>query len=62
MGERIQKILQRERIKQPLKELKRKYEKAKGRYSKNIYFAEEIDLADAEAINMMKTMKFFRGE
>lgn len=54
MGKRIQKILREERRKQPIEELRRKYEKAKGRHSNHYWFAEELDLADAKAEEIVK--------
>ena len=59
MGKRIQKILQDERRKQPIAELERKWNKAKGRHSKQIWLTEELDLLDAKAL---ASIKFFGGQ
>lgn len=48
MGKRIQKILEEERRKQPIEELERKWNKAKGRHSNQYWTAECLDLAHAE--------------
>jgi len=48
MGKRIQKILDDERRKQPIAELERKWNKAKGRHSNAYWCAEWLDLASAK--------------
>ena len=53
---RIQKILGDERSKQPISELRRKYDKAVGRHSRNYWIQEEIDLATAEALEAMRIL------
>ena len=59
MGKRIQKILREERRKQPIEELERKWNKAKGRHSNQYWTAEWLDLAHARAREMYK---FFKNE
>lgn len=49
MGKRIQEILREERRKQPIEELERKWEKAKGRHSNAFWCDEWLDLAYARA-------------
>ncbi len=56
MGKRIQKILEEERRKQPVVELERKWEKAKGRHSNQYWCAEWLDLAAARANEMYKKL------
>ena len=56
MGKLVQKILDAARKKQPVEELRRKAQKAKGRHSKNFWIQEEIDLADAEAREICQRM------
>lgn len=58
MGKRIQKILDEERRKQPIAELERKWNKAKGRHSNAFWTTEWLDLARARADEMVK---FFSG-
>ena len=45
MGKRIQKILEEERRKQPIEELQRKWNKAKGRHSNRYWCTELLDSA-----------------
>jgi hypothetical protein len=47
MGERVRKILEEERRKQPIEELERKWNKAKGRHSNQYWCVEWLDLANA---------------
>ena len=54
MGKRIQQILQDERRKQPITELERKWNKAKGRHSNAFWCDEWLDLAAARAEEMYK--------
>lgn len=59
MGKRIQKILREERRKQPIEELERKWNKAKGRHSKQFWTSEWLDLANARAKEFVKS---FHGD
>lgn len=56
MGKRIQKILDAERQKQPIKELERKWEKAKGRHSNHYWTQEWIDLSFARGKELAKKL------
>lgn len=56
MGMRIQKILEDERRKQPIAELERKWNKARGRHSKQFWAVEWIDLAYARATELSKEL------
>ena len=58
MGKRVQDILEKERRKQPVEELERKWNKAKGRHSNAYWCCEWLDLAHARAIKMCN---FFNG-
>ena len=54
MSKRIQKIIDEERQKQPIEELERKWNKAKGRHSNRYWCQEWIDLSKARANEMYK--------
>jgi hypothetical protein len=54
--ERISLIVEHRR-KQPITELRRKAEKASGRWSNRYWTAEELDLAHAEAEALVKYFK-----
>jgi hypothetical protein len=56
MGKRIQKILEDERRKQPIAELERKWNKAKGRHSNQFWTAEWLDLAAVRGHKMWLKM------
>ena len=56
MGKRIQKIIEKERRKQPIEELERKWNKAKGRHSNAYWCIEWLDLAAARAHIMWKAI------
>lgn len=58
MGKRIQKLLDLERQKQPIEELERKWNKAKGRHSNQFWCQEWIDLANARAKQIVSKMKW----
>lgn len=54
MGKHIRKIIDEHRRKKSVKELERKWIKAKGRYSNQYWCAEEIDLAKAKGRELEK--------
>ena len=56
MGKRIQKILDEERRKQPIAELERKWNKARGRHSRAFWTAEWLDLAKARGEKMYQRL------
>ncbi len=58
MGVRIQKILEDERRKQPIEELERKWNKAKGRHSNRYWCAEWLDLAHARATETYNALEW----
>ena len=46
------------RVRQPVKELKRKLDKAKGRHSNDRWCQEEMDLAAARSIEILRKLQF----
>lgn len=58
MGKRIMRILEEERRKQPIEELERKWNKAKGRHSNAYWCAEWLDLAHARAEIIYKKLNW----
>ncbi len=59
MSEERQKKIDKFRQSQPIEELQRKYNKAKGRHSNAFWMAEELDIAFKRAEEMYK---FFKGD